>query len=61
MEDQKAPYITQYSKDNRPIYKTMVQAYTDVIDAAEFLTGPASPPEDAAAKAVWNTKKVTGK
>ena len=58
MEDQKAPYITQYSKDNWPIYKTMVQAYADVIDAAEFLTGLASPPEDAAAKVVWNKKKA---
>ena len=38
MEDQKAPYITQYSKDNWPIYKTMVQAYADAIDAAKSLT-----------------------
>ena len=58
MEDQKASYITQYSKDNWPIYKTMVQAYADVIEAAEFLTGLASPPEDAAAKVVWNKKKA---
>jgi hypothetical protein len=40
-EQLKAPFITQYSKDNWPIYKTMILAYDDVIDAAEFLLGPA--------------------
>ena len=30
----------------------------DVIDAAEFLLGPAEPPEDRAALATWNRKKV---
>jgi hypothetical protein len=29
-EQLKAPFITQYSKDNWPIYKTMVFAYADV-------------------------------
>jgi len=32
-EQLKTPFITQYSKDNWSIYKTMVLAYTDVIDA----------------------------
>jgi len=36
----------------------MVLAYADVIDVAEFLLGPAEPPEDIAAKATWNKKKV---
>ena len=36
----------------------MVQAYADIIDAVEFLTGPASPPEEAVAKVVWNKKKA---
>jgi hypothetical protein len=34
----------------------MILAYADVIDAAEFLL--AEPPEDSAAKATWNKKKV---
>jgi hypothetical protein len=41
----------QYSKDNWPIYKSIVLAYADVIDAAELLSGPAEPPEDTATKA----------
>ena len=57
-EQLKAPFITQYSKDNWPIYKTMVLAYADVIDAAEFLLGPAEPPEDSVAKATWNKKEA---
>jgi len=36
----------------------MVLAYADVIDTAEFLLGPVEPPEDTAAKATWNKKKV---
>jgi hypothetical protein len=40
------------------MYKTMILAYADVIKAAEFLLGPAEPPEDIAAKATWNKKKV---
>jgi hypothetical protein len=43
MEEQlKAPFIKQYSKDSWPICKTMVLAFADVIDAAEFLSGPAN-------------------
>ena len=57
-EQLKAPFISQYSKDNWSIYKTMVLAYADVIDAAEFLSGPAEPPEDTVAKATWNKKKA---
>jgi hypothetical protein len=57
-EQVKAPFITQYSKDNWSIYKTMVLAYADVIDAAEFLLSHAEPPEDTAVKAIWNKKKV---
>ena len=41
----KAPFITQYSKDNW-------------IDVAEYLSGPAEPLEDAGPKATWNKKKV---
>ena len=36
----------------------MVLAYADVIDAAEFFLGPAEPPEETAALATWNKKKV---
>jgi len=36
----------------------MVLAYTDVIDTAEFLLGPAEAPEVTVAKATWNKKKV---
>ena len=36
----------------------LVLAYADVIDAAEFLLGPAGPPEDTVAKATWNKKKA---
>ena len=36
----------------------MVLAYADVIDAAEFFSDPAEPPEDTAAKATWNKKKI---
>jgi hypothetical protein len=50
----KAPFITQYSKVN---WSTMVLAYADVIDVAEFLLGPAGPPDDTVAKATWNKKK----
>jgi len=57
-EQLKAPFITQYSKDNWSICKTMVLAYAVVIDAAEFLLGPAGPPEDTVAKATWNKKKA---
>ena len=57
-EQLKAPFITQYSKDNWPIYKTMVRAYADMIDAAKFFLGPAGPPEDTAAKVTWNKKKL---
>ena len=57
-EQLKTPFITQYSKDNWSIYKTMVLAYADVIDAAEFLLSHAEPPEDTTAKAIWNKKKV---
>ena len=57
-EQLKAPFITQYSKDNWSIYKMMVLAYVDVIDAAEFLSGPLEPPVDTGAKATWNKKKV---
>jgi hypothetical protein len=56
MFDQNSSYITQYSKDNWLIFKSTVQAYADVKDAAEFLTGSAEPPEDAGAKATWNKK-----
>ena len=52
-EQLKAPFISQYSKDNWSIYKTMVLAYADVIDAAEFLLGPGT-----VAKATWNKKKA---
>jgi hypothetical protein len=54
----KAAFITEYSRDNWPIYKTMVLAYADVIDAAEFLLGPAEPPEDTAAKPTRNKNKT---
>ena len=57
-EQLKTPFITQYSKDNWSIYKTMVLAYADVIDATEFLLSHAEPPEDTAAKAIWNKKTV---
>ena len=57
-EQVKAPFITQYSKDNWSIYKTMVLAYADVIDVAEFLLSHAEPPEDTTVKAIWNKKKV---
>jgi len=49
----KSPFITQYWKDNWSIYKTMILAYSDVIDAAEFLLSHPEPPEDTAAKAIW--------
>jgi len=51
-EQLKTPFImfTQYSKDNWSIYTTMVLAYADVIDAAEFLLSHAEPPEDTTAK-----------
>ena len=47
-EQLKAQFITQYSNDNWPIYKSMVLVYPDVIDAAVFLSGPSEPPEDTA-------------
>jgi hypothetical protein len=57
-EQLKASFITQYSEDIWSICKTMILAYTDVIDAAEFLSGPAKPTEDTAAIATLNKKKV---
>ena len=60
-EQLKAPFITQYSKENWSIYRTMVLAYVDVIDAAEFLLGPAEPPEDTAALATFPTTTIIRK
>jgi hypothetical protein len=37
----------------------LVLAYADVIDAAEFLLGPAEPPEDTAAKQPGTKRKLT--
>jgi len=39
----------------------MVLANADVIDAAEFLLGPAEPPEDTAALATFPTTTIIRK
>jgi hypothetical protein len=51
-EQLKAPLITQYSKDNWSIHKTVFLAYADMIDAAELFSGPAESPEDSKFKLI---------
>ena len=56
-EDLKNHLHVQYSKDNWSHYKTMVEAYADVLDCSAFLSGVPAAPEEAVAKAAFEKKR----